>query len=155
MTKQGQMDLELKKAFAELQQKMVETSQKLKLADLQIETLKRSMTHAQLTDKEISQLPTDTKTYESVGRMFVLKEVTEARLNLDNKIKGCEEKVKTLEVRISTDSFKKKLYPFNNLYKTHLKKGTKAYLERSLKESENNIREMIQQRKDANVGDQH
>lgn len=84
---------------------MVETSQKLKLADLQIETLKRSMTHAQLTDKEISQLPTDTKTYESVGRMFVLKEVTEARLNLDNKIKGCEEKVKTLEVRISTDSF--------------------------------------------------
>ncbi|XP_057379286.1 prefoldin subunit 1-like [Daphnia carinata] len=130
MSKQGQMDLELKKAFGELQQKMVETSQKLKLADLQIETLKRSMTHAQLTDKEISQLPTDTKTYESVGRMFVLKEVTEARMNLDNKIKGCEEKVKTLE-------------------------GTKAYLERSLKESENNIREMIQQRKDANVGDQN
>ncbi len=77
---------------------MVETSQKLKLADLQIETLKRSMTHAQLTDKEISQLPTDTKTYESVGRMFVLKEITEARTNLENKIKGCEEKVKTLEV---------------------------------------------------------
>lgn len=77
---------------------MVETSQKLKLADLQIETLKRSITHAQLTDKEISQLPTDTKTYESCGRMFVLKEVPEARMNLDNKIKGCEEKVKTLEV---------------------------------------------------------
>nr|CAH0108227.1 unnamed protein product [Daphnia galeata] len=130
MAKQGQMDLELKKAFAELQQKMVETSQKLKLADLQIETLKRSITHAQLTDKEISQLPTDTKTYESCGRMFVLKEVPEARMNLDNKIKGCEEKVKTLE-------------------------GTKSYLERSLKESENNIREMIQQRKDANTGDQH
>jgi prefoldin subunit 1 len=123
MAKQGQMDLELKKviilvflsyfyitfsfhydcfqAFAELQQKMVETSQKLKLADLQIETLKRSMTHAQLTDKEISQLPTDTKTYESVGRMFVLKEVTVARTNLENKIKGCEEKVKTLEVRFT------------------------------------------------------
>nr|CAG4651519.1 EOG090X0LK7 [Simocephalus serrulatus] len=124
------MDMELKKAFAELQQKMVETSQKLKLADLQIETLKRSITHAQLTDKEISQLPTDTKTYESVGRMFVLKEVTEARMNLGNKVKGCEEKVKALE-------------------------GTKGYLERSLKESENNIREMIQQRKDANPGDQH
>lgn len=77
---------------------MVETSQKLKLADLQIETLKRSMTHAQLTDKEISQLPIDTRTYESVGRMFVLKDVTEARMNLGNKVKSCEEKVKTLEV---------------------------------------------------------
>lgn len=116
MSKQGQMDMELKKvsnkvnficnnvkhpfikAFGELQQKMVETSQKLKLADLQIETLKRSITHAQLTDKEISQLPTDTKTYESVGRMFVLKEVTEARMNLGNKVKNCEEKVKALEV---------------------------------------------------------
>lgn len=28
-------------------------------------------------------------------------------------------------------------------------KGTKSYLERNLKESENNIREMIQQRKEA------
>ena len=31
--------------------------------------------------------------------------------------------------------------------------STKGYLERSLKESENNIREMIQQRKDANPSD--
>lgn len=77
---------------------MVETSQKLKLADMQIETLKRNMIHAQLTDKEISQLPADTKTYESVGRMFVLKESTEARKNLENKVKSCEEKIKTLEV---------------------------------------------------------
>nr|CAG4649872.1 EOG090X0LK7 [Scapholeberis mucronata] len=122
------MDIELKKAFGELQQKMVETSQKLKLADLQIETLKRSITHAQLTDKEISQLPNDTKTYESVGRMFVMKDITEARMNLGNKVKTCEEKVKNLE-------------------------STKGYLERSLKESENNIREMIQQRKDANPTD--
>nr|CAG4642232.1 EOG090X0LK7 [Eurycercus lamellatus] len=124
------MDLELKKAFGELQQKMVETSQKLKLADIQIETLKRSMTHAQLTDKEISQLPIETKTYESVGRMFVLKDSTETRKNLENKVKTCEEKIKTLE-------------------------GSKAYLERSLKESENNIREMIQQRKDASTGEQN
>lgn len=77
---------------------MVETSQKLKLADLQIETLKRSITHSQLTDKEIGQLPNDTKTYESVGRMFVMKDITEARMNLGNKVKTCEEKVKNLEV---------------------------------------------------------
>nr|CAG4643657.1 EOG090X0LK7 [Ilyocryptus agilis] len=130
MAKLEQMDMELKKAFGELQQKIVETSQKLKLADIQIESIKRSMTHAQLTDKEIAQLPTDTKTYESVGRMFVLKEVTEVRKNLENKCKSCEEKIKTLE-------------------------GNKVYLERNLKESENNIREMVQQRKDATTGNQN
>ncbi|PSN40340.1 Prefoldin subunit 1 [Blattella germanica] len=74
------VDLELKKAFSELQQKMLETTQKLKLADIQIESLKRSQQHAQLTEKEIS----------------------------------------------------------NN----------KNYLERNLKESENNLREMVQQRKE-------
>ena len=87
-------------AFGELQQKMVETSQKLKLADIQIETHKRSMTHAQLTEKEISQLPLEVNTYESLGRMFVLKESTETRKNLENKIKMCEEKIKTLEVSL-------------------------------------------------------
>jgi len=124
------MDLELKKAFGELQQKMVDTSQKLKLADMQIETHKRSMTHAQLTEKEIIQLPLEVNTYESLGRMFVMKESAETRKNLENKIKTCEDKIKTLE-------------------------GSKTYLERSLKESENNIREMVQQRKFATTEENH
>ena len=85
-------------AFGELQQKMVDTSQKLKLADMQIETHKRSMTHAQLTEKEIIQLPLEVNTYESLGRMFVMKESAETRKNLENKIKTCEDKIKTLEV---------------------------------------------------------
>nr|CAG4650666.1 EOG090X0LK7 [Sida crystallina] len=128
MAKQAQMDIELKKAFGELQQKMVETSQKLKLSDIQIDSLKRNIAHAQLTEKEISLLPSETKTYESLGRMFVLQESTNVRKNLENKVKTCEEKIKTLE-------------------------ASKTYLERNLKESENNIREMIQHRKDAGAGE--
>nr|CAG4642958.1 EOG090X0LK7 [Evadne anonyx] len=124
------MDMELKKALFFLLIHMVETSQKLKLADIQIETYKRSMTHAQLTEKEVSQLPLEVNTYESLGRMFVMKESTETRKNLENKIKVCEDKIKTLE-------------------------GSKTYLERSLKESENNIREMVQQRKFATVDENH
>ena len=54
-------DQELKAAFAELQSKMVENKQKIKLHDLQIENLKRSITHSTLTDTEITQLPKDTK----------------------------------------------------------------------------------------------
>lgn len=54
-------DMELKAAFAELQAKMIESKQKIKIHDIQIENLKRSSTHASLTDQEISQLPEETK----------------------------------------------------------------------------------------------
>jgi prefoldin subunit 1 len=56
-------DMELKAAFAELQSKMIDSKQKIKLHDLQIENLKRSGTHALLTDQEISQLPEETKVW--------------------------------------------------------------------------------------------
>ena len=53
--------MELKAAFAELQSKVVENKQKMKLHDIQIESLKRNITHSTLTDTEIAQLPKDTK----------------------------------------------------------------------------------------------
>ena len=70
-------DQELKAAFAELQSKMVENKQKIKFHDLQIENLKRSITHSTLTDTEITQLPKETKVcwsgfISSVARYFIL-----------------------------------------------------------------------------------
>jgi len=53
--------MELKQAFAELQSKVVESKQKIKLHDLQIENMKRSITHSTLTDTEIGQLPEGTR----------------------------------------------------------------------------------------------
>merc|ERR1712071_319827 len=97
MDKQAQMDLELKKAFGELQQKMVDTSQKLKLADMQIETHKRSMTHAQLTEKEIIQLPLEVNTYESLGRMFVMKRAQRPAKTWRTKSKHAKIKLRLLK----------------------------------------------------------
>ncbi|KOX78965.1 Prefoldin subunit 1 [Melipona quadrifasciata] len=114
-------DEELRKAFSQLHEKMIDTTQKLKLADLQIEKLKRSKNFAELTMKEITSYPKDTKTYESVGRMFLLDDMDSIKAGLDKRMKNADEKVKTLE---------------NN----------KTYLQQNLKECENNIREMIQQR---------
>ena len=114
-------DEELRKAFSQLHEKMIDTTQKLKLADLQIEKLKRTKQRAELTVKEISSYPKNTKTYESVGRMFLLDDIDNIKAELDKRMKNADEKVKTLE---------------NN----------KTYLQQNLKESENNIREMIQQR---------
>lgn len=122
------VDLELKKAFKELQQKMLETTQQLKVADARIDVLKQGMRHTQLTGKELSSMPPDTKMYQGVGRMFVLTDVNEIKTTLEKKHESYSLKIKQLE---------------NN----------KMYLERNLKDSENNLREMIQQRKEA--GDTH
>jgi prefoldin subunit 1 len=118
-------DMELKKAFAELQAKMIESKQKIKLHDLQIENIKRSMTHSALTDHKIGALPEGTKVYESAGRMFMLSDIKSVRGGLENKKLACTEKIKTLE-------------------------GNKTYLERSIKDSENNLRELITQKKNVN-----
>ena len=58
-------------AFQELQIKMVETSQQLRINDLQVEKLKRQQQHAKLTGMEIKGLPEGTNVYEGIGRMWV------------------------------------------------------------------------------------
>lgn len=56
-------------AFSELQVKMIDTQQKVKLADLQIDQLTRVQQLAKLTRAEIATVPDNTRLYEGVGRM--------------------------------------------------------------------------------------
>nr|XP_046266533.1 prefoldin subunit 1 isoform X1 [Scatophagus argus] len=116
------IDLELKKAFTELQAKMIDTQQKVKLADLQIDQLTRVQKHTQLTHAEITTLPDNTRLYEGVGRMFILQSKEEINNQLMDKQKTADEKIKELEQK-------------------------KVYLERSVKEAEDNIREMLLSRR--------
>ncbi|XP_026090370.1 prefoldin subunit 1 [Carassius auratus] len=116
------IDLELKKAFAELQAKMVDTQQKVKLADLQIEQLSRMKKHSNLTHAEIKLLPDSTRMYEGAGRMFILQSKDEIANQLLEKQKTADEKIKELEQK-------------------------KTYLERSVKDAEDNIREMLMSRR--------
>lgn len=111
-------------AFAELQVKAIETSKNLRVSDVLIENLKRRKQHASITEREISALDTNTKTYESVGRMFILTPINQVKEDLKKRQEQADASIKDLE---------------NN----------KAYLEKSLKDAENNLREMVQQRKDA------
>ncbi|KAM6225383.1 prefoldin subunit 1 [Rhynchocyon petersi] len=116
------VDLELKKAFTELQAKVIDTQQKVKLADIQIEQLTRTKKHAHLTDTEIMTLVDETNMYEGVGRMFILQSKEVIHSQLLEKQKIAEEKIKELEQK-------------------------KSYLERSVKEAEDNIREMLMARR--------
>lgn len=116
------IDLELKKAFGELQAKMIDTQQKVKLADLQIEQQSRVKKHATLTQAEISAVPENTRMFEGVGRMFILQSKEEINNQLADKQKSADEKIKELEQK-------------------------KTYLERSVKDAEDNIREMLMSRR--------
>ncbi|CAD7693215.1 unnamed protein product [Nyctereutes procyonoides] len=112
------VDLELKKAFTELQATVIDTQQKVKLADIQIEQLNRTKKRAHLTDTEIMTLVDETNVYEGVGRMFILQSKEVIHSQLLEKQKIAEEKIKELEQK-------------------------KSYLERRVKEAEDNIREML------------
>lgn len=101
--------------------KMVDTTRRLRLADVQIDNLKKGIRHAYCTGEAVSEAPPGTKMYQSVGRMFIVADVDEIKKSLDDRIKAYNEKIKSFE---------------NN----------KSYLEKSLKESENNLREMIVQK---------
>lgn len=72
--------------------------------------------------REINTLDQNTKTYESVGRMFLFTPGNKVKENLKTKQTNAEEKIKVLE---------------NN----------KSYLENSLKEATNSLRELVQTKK--------
>ncbi|XP_071829231.1 prefoldin subunit 1-like [Apostichopus japonicus] len=118
------VDMELRKAFQELQVKMVDTQQQLKLLDMQVEQQKRLQQHAKLTESEIIALPDGIKVYEGVGRMFLLHDKPTIKTVLEDKVKSCDDKIKNLE-------------------------GSKVYYQKKLKESEDNLREMVAQRQAA------
>ncbi|XP_050532932.1 prefoldin subunit 1-like [Daktulosphaira vitifoliae] len=118
-----EVDMDLKRAFHELQEKLVYTSQKIKLADLQIETLRRTKQHNLLTKQELETIPKDVKTYEALGRAFILTPRDDVFKNLNKINNDTEQKIKTLE-------------------------NSKQYLDKNLKESENNLREMVQRKRE-------
>uniref|UniRef100_A0A8I6A8A6 Prefoldin subunit 1 n=1 Tax=Rattus norvegicus TaxID=10116 RepID=A0A8I6A8A6_RAT len=109
------VDLELKKAFTELQAKVIDTQQKVKLADIQIEQLNRTKKHAHLTDTEIMTLVDETNMYEGVGRMFILQSKEVIHNQLLEKQKIAEEKIKELECwRVNSDPFTHQASPLSH-----------------------------------------
>ncbi|CAL8118334.1 unnamed protein product [Orchesella dallaii] len=116
------VDLELKKALAELKLKMIDTNQKIKFSDAQIEGLKRSVLHKTITDKEVAKLTSETRVYQGVGRCFFASTIPEVREGIAKSVTDLNEKIQVFE---------------NN----------KEHLERDLKSSENAVRELVNQRK--------
>lgn len=116
-------DVELRQAFAQLQAQMVETQQRVSALEPQMAALQRASLHADATLQQLSAAPEGTRAYHPVGRAFLLQPLDELRKHTTNRRANAEAKIEAL-------------------------KNMKDYLERSLKNSENNLREMVQQRKE-------
>ncbi|KAM0849967.1 hypothetical protein ACQ4PT_053377 [Festuca glaucescens] len=107
-------------AFVELQARMIETTGKIKQLQTQMRTKESEKKRAYLTLEELRQLPDDTNTYKTIGKVFIL----EPRSLLANEQ---EQKLNDSETAISS------------------MQTSKEYLEKQLGELENNIRELLQQ----------
>ncbi|CAI8048955.1 Prefoldin subunit 1 [Geodia barretti] len=94
-------DEELKKAFSELQVKRMETTQLVAVSEGQRQALQRSITHSQLTCKEITEFPEGTPLYQSVGRMFLLATKEEVKKSLSGNEASAREKIGEIEKNIS------------------------------------------------------
>ncbi|RMB96872.1 hypothetical protein DUI87_26941 [Hirundo rustica rustica] len=148
------VDLELKKAFTELQAKVMDTQQKVKLADLQIEQLTKTKKHAHLTDTEVMMLVDETRMYEGVGRMFILQPKGVIHNQLLEKQRIAEEKIKELELEpivpcpvTPVPDGSSEVIASPRYFVEGRDEQKKSYLERSVKEAEDNIREMLMARR--------
>jgi len=79
------MDMELKKAFTEMQVNKIETTKKIRMLDIQIDTLKAQRKRFELTSKEVDNLSENAKVYSAVGRMFVMSTVPDIKDDLKQK----------------------------------------------------------------------
>lgn len=102
----------------------IESSKKLRMLELQSEALRMSKQRLEITQREITKLPADTNVYESVGRMFALSTVPD----MTTELKARKEKAEQIIAE----------------YDTH-----KQYLLKNVKEQEDNLRELVQQKRDA------
>ncbi|CAF1019687.1 unnamed protein product [Adineta ricciae] len=109
---------EAQNLLGQLQMKMIDIQTSLKKSTGQIEGLKREIQRSKLTDKEINTLPTETRMFSSVGRMFVLNTKAEVREQIEKKIKTCEDDIKKQE-------------------------STKTYLEKQMRECETHFKERL------------
>ena len=115
-------DEEIRKALSDHQVKVIESVQKINMAESQIENLQRVINYSELTSEELKTLPDGVNVYESVGRMFFLQPVDEIQRILVEKKTNSVTKIENL-------------------------KGNRTRLEKGMKDSEEHLRDLLEQKK--------
>uniref|UniRef100_A0A0D9VFR7 Prefoldin subunit 1 n=1 Tax=Leersia perrieri TaxID=77586 RepID=A0A0D9VFR7_9ORYZ len=107
-------------AFVELQGRMIETTGKIKQLQAQMRSKEGEKKRAYLTLEELRQLPDNTNTYKTVGKVFILEPKSLLLSEQEQKFNDSESAIASMQT-------------------------SKEYLEKQLAEVENNIKELLQQ----------
>ncbi|KAF7588152.1 Prefoldin subunit 1 [Aspergillus hancockii] len=95
----------LQKLLHELENRIVSSQQQIGLAKAQMTTKQKAIRLLELTSNEMGTLPSDTRVYEGVGKMFVGvprstvdKRLVAERAELRSDVSGLEKKLNSLEL---------------------------------------------------------
>ncbi|KAM3715797.1 putative prefoldin subunit [Dirofilaria immitis] len=113
--------MQLKKAFRELQTKVIDTNRRLQLGESLRKQQEQKRRIAELTKAQLLELDKNTPVYMTVGRIF-------AKATIKSEVARHEEEIMKAEEKITAVDHQRK------------------YLEKNLAESEKNIRELVQSR---------
>lgn len=114
-------DLQLRKAFQELQSQILDSREKQKNAEITKNALKQNITIADLVKYQLDRMPKDRPVYRSAGRIFLLETVDYEIKRQEDDAKQCKERISVLDKQ-------------------------KDYLNKSISESEKNLRDLISRR---------
>ncbi|CAL5058341.1 unnamed protein product [Urochloa decumbens] len=107
-------------AFVELQARIIDTTGKIKQLQAQMRSKEGEKKRAYLTLEELRQLPDDTNTYKTVGKVFILEPKSVLLNEQERKFNESESVIASMQT-------------------------SKEYLEKQMGEVENNIKELLQQ----------
>jgi len=91
------MEAESQKAFEELKKRMFEATSKLRQTQAQIVVANRSIKKAVLTGQELQQVPENTRTYHSLGKMFVLEPRNDLLIEQAGMVREVEQDLEKLK----------------------------------------------------------
>mmetsp|Transcript_22494 Transcript_22494/g.76459 ORF Transcript_22494/g.76459 Transcript_22494/m.76459 type:complete len:135 (-) Transcript_22494:632-1036(-) len=114
----GATDAE-RQQFAELQQKYVEVTNRIKQMQMQSRSRESDKRRAELTIQELGEISDDTKMYKALGKAFVLEPKADIITAMETTIKNVDE-----------DQAK---------YKT-----SSEYMQKTAQQTENDLKELLQ-----------
>lgn len=102
----------------------IESTKKIRILDVQIDTLKKQKQRFELTSKEVENLTESAKVYSAVGRMFVMSSVPEIKDELKHKQEKVEKVIETCD-------------------------KSKGVLIQNLQDQESNLRDLVSKKKES------
>ncbi|BDD58487.1 hypothetical protein MPDQ_002331 [Monascus purpureus] len=90
----------LQKVVQEIETRAIQSQQQIAIVKAQITAKQRETRLLELTSKEISTLPKDTKTYEGVGKMFVRVPLSTIEKQLSTQSANMKSNITDLEKKL-------------------------------------------------------